>query len=363
LGTFCERNGTEILKRPVHLRSGHQITMLLCAENALDWLLKQLNSSESGLVEYLRRNPHGIENQVWKDSKEFYVHTNGQLANHSRPIASIEVQGIAYDALMAAAKLLPNKAEQLTQRAHQLRDRTISLLWQLPQEYFALGSDYDDFGSLRIIETLTANPAALLDTGIFDDLEDTERQRYITAIIRKIMSPEFLTDAGIRSRALSEAKLIPFWDYHGSFVSWPKETYDIAKGLKRQGFPYLAMQLENRLINLVRRSRSYPEFVYVDQYGRVLADAPARHDHGDVVLVDSTNKPEQIQAWTVSALLAISLSRPRKVRLKVQQQPWQQELERRLLISIPEVKPMLSSQTLKARYPSYPYKLAPKEGA
>jgi glycogen debranching enzyme len=120
------------------------------------------------------------------------------------------------------------------------------------------------------------------------------------------MSDEFLTDAGIRSRALSESKLIKFWDYHGSFVSWPKETYDIAKGLYKHGFAKLAAELENRIVNVVRAMRAYPEFVYVDNRGRVLGISPSAHGHGEIMYVESTNHPERIQAWTVSAIVAIT---------------------------------------------------------
>src|SRR5205823_12334056 len=71
----------------------------------------------SDLLEYRARNPHGIENQVWKDSREFYVHESGEPANHKLPIASIEVQGLAYDALMHASRLLPGKKDELLARA------------------------------------------------------------------------------------------------------------------------------------------------------------------------------------------------------------------------------------------------------
>jgi glycogen debranching enzyme len=297
--------------------------MTFVAENALDWLLEQLRTSASGLLEYKRRNPHGIENQVWKDSREFYVHENKMLANHEAGIASIEVQGLAYDGLIAAAKLLPTRSKEAAQAAVDLRTTTLKLLWQPKRRYFALGTDYDQLGKLRIIKTLTANPAAMLDSGFFDTLTPPKRQEYITSLVRMIMSPEFLTDGGIRSRALSQAHLIPFWDYHGSYTSWPKETYDIAKGLQRQGFPLLARELENRLLNVIFKAREYLEFVYVDEWGRVLAGSPSSREHGEFTLVDSTNKPERIQAWTVSAVLAIfnyrlsaKLNRPKSWRGK-----------------------------------------------
>jgi glycogen debranching enzyme len=363
LVAYRNKYGDKILREKVTLRSGHKLSMLLVFENCLDWLQSKQDESHAGFIEYQRRNPHGIVNQVWKDSNEFYAHESGEPANHDRPIASIEVQGLAYDAFMAAASLLPDKAEELQVRAHRLRDSVVNYLWLDKEQYFALGIDYDDAGRQRVIRTRTANPAALLDTAIFDDMPDIEKRQFITAIIKTIMSPDFLTDAGIRSRALSAADLVDFWDYHGSYSSWPKETYDIAKGMRRQGFPDLARELENRLLNVILKNREYPEFVYVDEWGRVLASSPSAHEHGEVVLVDSTNNPERAQAWTISAVMAIvarrlaaKVLRPRRLP----QELWQIELERRTLTHIPRVNRLFNPLALSAKYPTYKYRLGGK---
>ncbi|GAC1386681.1 MAG: hypothetical protein NVS1B7_3600 [Candidatus Saccharimonadales bacterium] len=360
VGRYCQLHGDHILQEKVTLRSGHSLPIKLIVENATDWLLIKIRDSRSGFLEYQRRNPRGIENQVWKDSKEFYVHETGEPANHKAPITSIEVQGLAYDALMAAAQLLPNRKNSCLHVAKTLQALTLGLLWNNQRRYFALGSDFTIKGRMRLINTLTANPAALLDTTIFDSLDASERERYVSGIVRTIMGREFLTDAGIRSRALSAAHLVEYWDYHGSFVSWPKETYDIAKGLRRQGFPRLARELENRILNLIRRSRIYLEFVYVDEYGRVMASAPSAAEHGDFMIIDSTNKPETIQAWTVSSVMAILATKMAKHIGRVQptiQTSWQKHLEQIIIRSIPITPVYLDRRTLQARYPAYPYRV------
>jgi glycogen debranching enzyme len=362
LGAYCDMYGVSILDEKIVLRSGGVVTMRNVMENAAIWLLQQLKTSRSGLIEYQRRNPHGLENQVWKDSAEFYVHENKEMANHKGPIASIEVQGLAYDALKMLASFMPERADEFRDHAAVLRDRTIELLWQEDRRYFALGLDYSTSGKMRIIHTSTANPAALLDTEFFDDLNETDRHKYVKALVIKIMSDDFLTDAGIRSRALSAAHLIEFWDYHGSYVTWPKETYDIAKGLRRQGFPTLARELENRLLNVILKNREYPEFVYVDGWGRVLASSPSAHSHGETVLIDSINKPERIQAWTVAAVIAIISQRIGSKLRKGSPAPtradWQIALEKKVLTHMPRVDRLLSPNALKARYPTYKYHLA-----
>lgn len=359
VGLYCQQHGDQLLSARIKGRDGGIKTMRETLIQAVDWLMSKLADSSSGLLEYRARNPVGIANQVWKDSSEFYVHENGELANHEQPIASIEVQGLVFDALTFAGHLLPERSEELIKHADKLRARTIELLWRQSRNYFALGVDHRDNGSLRTIETTTANPAALLDSYFFDDITQDEKKMYITGIVRNIMGTDFLTDAGIRSRSLSEAKVIKFWDYHGSFVTWPKETYDIAKGLRRQGFPKLATELENRLLNVVRRSRNYPEFVYVDYRGRVLAGPPTTQSHGGISLVDSTNKPETIQAWTVSAVMAINNSRlPGAHKRSYKQVAWQKDLQQEVLIHIPHVPALRGTKELAARYPEYPYQLA-----
>lgn len=355
---YCTIYGKGILSKKVQLRSGHVLPVSIILSNAVDWVTQKLANSGSGLLEYKRLNPKGLENQVWKDSNEFYVHTNGKWANHKKPIASIEVQATVYDALKGAANLLPNKSTELEALAVKLRNRTIELLWRDELEYFALGTDYDKKGKLRVIETITANPAEILDSSFFNDLPLEEARRYVSGITKRIMGTEFLTDAGIRSRSLNEAKLVSFWDYHGSYVTWPKETYDIIKGLKRQGFQKLAKELENRLLNVVKAMQCYPEFVYVDYRGRVLGMPNRRESYGELIFVDSSNRPEKVQAWTVSAIVAISSSHHRRFNRQPGSSNWQKKLEKEILGHIPHMAIFKTQRELAARYPGYPYVLS-----
>jgi glycogen debranching enzyme len=361
LKKYCLYNGKSILQETVTQRDGTTVSMQHVAEAATTWLTTELALSESGLLEYKKVNPLGISNQVWKDSEEFYVHENGEMANHDKPIASIEVQGLTYDALMAAAYIIPEKAEEYTKRAAAFRDTTIGYLWQPKRHYFALGIDYSPTGELRIINTATANPAALLDTDFFTDLEPGERERYVSAIVKRITAKDFLTNAGIRSRSLDMAHLVSFWDYHGSYVTWPKETYDIARGLRHHGFTKLSRQLENRLLNVILKTHEYPEFVYVDEWGRVLAGTTHKHTHGDLVLVEGTNKPERLQAWTVSAMIAIMARRGRaglRKQTPIKHDSWQASLENQIIVRIPDIRLHLNPLKLWLRYPTHKYHLS-----
>lgn len=360
LGGYCSIYGPDILDEQITTKNHDKITVRNSAKAAANWLTGCLSESKSGLLEYQATNPSGIKNQVWKDSDEFYVHEDGSLANHGKPIISIEVQALAYDALLSAAEIVPDNSGHYIKLAQDLREKTLKLLWLRDSNFFALGADYDEKDHLRLITTPTANPGALLDSSFFDSLEEVQRRLYITAIVEKLMSYEFLTGAGIRSRSLGGAKLVDFWDYHGSFVSWPKETYDIAKGLDRQGFPLLSKQLENRLLNVILKHRQYPEFVYVDGWGRILSSTPSSHSHGDVTIVHGTNNPERVQGWTVSAIMAIVSQRVSSKLSRDKPETtgqWQAELERSILAKIPRVERHLNPFKLQARYPTNRYRL------
>ena len=66
------------------------------AERALEWIERWGDRDGDGYVEYIRKTPHGLANQGWKDSSVAISHANGELAH--APIALAEVQGYVYAA-------------------------------------------------------------------------------------------------------------------------------------------------------------------------------------------------------------------------------------------------------------------------
>ena len=360
LSDYCKIYGYDFLDYKITTKNGQHTNMREVAKLSMTWLVSKLNESRSGLLEYRKKNPKGISNQVWKDSEEFYVYETGESVNHEQPIASIEVQGLAYDALIGASLMFGDDLRLYIEIAKKLRSKTFSSLWDSNKKQFALGLNYDAQGMVKVINTLSANQAALLDSSIFDDLDVDERYEYIESIVNAMFGKEFLTDAGIRSRSLQAADLVDHWDYHGSFVSWPKETYDIAKGLRRQGLPKLARQLENRILNVCMRYKAYPEFVYVDGEGHVLASPPTKKTNGDFIYISGTNQPEHVQAWTLSAVTAIISGRV-KNKLKIYKKYKQNEryalLEKNIMSSTKQVNRYFNPVALRLKYPNYRYKI------
>lgn len=305
---YCVLHGRSLLHERLVHRDGAATTVRESVLAALDWIARRMDASRLGLVEFQRRNPNGIRFQVWKDSNTSYLHRDGTIANWDAPIAAVEVQGYAFDALAGAAWLFreerPDLADEWLARAGALRDRTLAHCWMPAEEYFGMGLDRDVAGVPRQIASIASNAALLLGTSLLDDLPDADR--YVSAVARRVCGPEFLTEVGVRCRSLAEDGLIDFEDYHGTWAVWAKETFDVVKGLHRQGLHRAARQVGVRLLNGVNVAGANVEFLYVSP------DHQVQYDFGDRDLragaqreIAGTNAPEEAQAWTVTAALAL----------------------------------------------------------
>ncbi len=310
---YCQHYGDDILNETFTDWSGVERTLRDAVRDAAAWLVGKLTASPWGLFEFKRLNPAGLVNQSWEDSEIAYLHTDGTTANSDEGVAAIELQGYAYDALYAAMQLVAvdeHEADAWRHLASQIRDHTLKELWMPQEKFFCMGLDRDAEGRARQIATLTANPGLLLDSSIFDHISRKEAWPYIEGIVRQLFTEEFLTVAGVRTRARKHAHLVSFADYHGSLVTWPKQTYRIACGLRRHGFYTLASLLEDTILHAVAQAGEGYEFFFVDRQGRAKyhyrqehLDEPSYHDFG------AANMPEPGQAWTISAILAIVDSR------------------------------------------------------
>jgi len=334
---WCKAHGDALLALRFTRRDGRTATVRDSLVAAVDWMTKNMDRSDLGLVEFCRRNPDGIPFQVWKDSGTSYVHTDGTLANWEAPIAPVEVQAYAYDALLGAGELLDQA--DWRERAIGLRERTLKDLWMTDQAYFAMGMDRRANGRPRRIESLASNGALALDTRLFDGLPDASD--YVAPLVRQICGPDFVTAVGIRCRAKSQAGLVGFQDYHGAWTVWPKETFAAVRGLERQGLPRLAHQLGNRLLNAVNLARGNVEFLYVSLDGLVMYDFQERDVRtAETVSIVGTNQPESPAAWTVSAAVALKAWYGQGMSLHVHAPPtdaWRRQLEAAAIAAMRDV--------------------------
>lgn len=310
VGQYIETYGSEILNETYMARNGHTMNIRESLLAAIDWLVVKLQAHPLGLFAYKRLNPQGIANQDWKDSATSHIHIDGSLPNFTSGIAPVELQGYAYDALHTMLRLSIGDHEQRRlwgQLAHHLQRQTIASLWLYDEQYFAQGLDFDENSHPRQIASITSDAGALLDSELLHDLPEHDADYYARSIARMVFSPELLTSIGIRCRAVRYWDLLDFIDYHGPNTVWPKETFDIAKGLRRSGLHHLAASLDQRIVSSLERAGEFYEFFYVSRIGKVW------YDHKEALAHFSTESPghfipmpEPGQAWTIAAAVRIA---------------------------------------------------------
>lgn len=210
----------------------------------------------------------------------------------------------------------------------------MAAFWMPEEVCFASAIDRDpaDGISPRIVQTLSSIPTELLETGIFEELPESERQQYNSEIIRTAHGPEFMTPAGIGSRATRHASLLLYADYHGSRSCWGVSNSMDVVGLERQGIADLASNLATRHIHALAATESVHEFLYVAPEGHVryplLAPVPGMTENE---VLYGTNHPETNQAWTLSFVLRSLLQQKSSRTGLVMKTTWRRDLEREII--------------------------------
>jgi glycogen debranching enzyme len=259
-------------------------------DEAVAWLLRRLASDELGLLSHQRVNPHGIANQVWKDSWDSMSHADGTVASHAAPVASLEAQALAYDALVEVGEL--DAAERLA--------RSVEKHFWLG-DFYAIGVDRDPAtGAPRPLSTRASNMGWLLRSRLLDGREDRQRR-----IVDLLLSDELLAESGVRTLSSREVRFRPR-SYHNGTV-WPHDNYLISLGLEQRGFVDEAGELRNRLASVCRATRRFPEFVTGGDPGDALFTKRIVDIYDTIN--DRPNRieqpPQEIVCWTVAAIVAI----------------------------------------------------------
>ena len=195
-------------------------------EAALAWLDHYGDADGDGFIEFSRRSAKGLAVQGWKDSQDSVFHADGLLAQG--PVALCEVQGYAYAAREAAARLAtalarPDQAENLHRQAHELRERFEAAFWCDEIGTYSLALD----GEKQPCRVRTSNPGHCLFTGIVSP----ERAAIVADTL---LSEASFSGWGIRTVAEGEPRYNPM-SYHNGSV-WPHDNAIIAAGLARYGF-------------------------------------------------------------------------------------------------------------------------------
>jgi glycogen debranching enzyme len=262
--------------------------------SAVAWLLRRLASDDLGLLSHQRVNSDGIANQVWKDSWDSMSHADGTVANHTAPVASLEAQALAYDALVEVGEL--HAANRLTRSVEEH-------FWL--GDFYAIGVDRDPAtGAPRPLSTRASNMGWLLRSRLLDGREDRQRR-----IVELLFSDELLAESGVRTLSNREVRFRSR-SYHNGTV-WPHDNYLISLGLEQRGFVDEAQELRRRLASFCRATHRFPEFVGGGEPG----DPPFTKRIVDVydTVNDRPNRieqpPQEIVCWTVAAMVAVEHAR------------------------------------------------------
>jgi glycogen debranching enzyme len=203
------------------------------ARAALRWIDTYGDADGDGFVEYDPKNPSGLVNQGWKDSRDSIFHEDGCLAEG--PIALCEVQGYVYAAKRHAARLAAAlgedaTAEALSNEAEALREKFEDMFWCEDLSIYAMALD----GDKRPCRVISSNAGHALLTGI----AHPTRAARVAAVLLGMTA---FSGWGVRTVAVSAARYNPM-SYHNGSV-WPHDNALIALGLARYGHKAGALKI------------------------------------------------------------------------------------------------------------------------
>jgi glycogen debranching enzyme len=206
---------------------------------ALDWMDQYGDRDGDGFIEYFRMGGNGLANQGWKDSHDSVFHADGSMA--TGPIALVEVQGYAYAARLAAARMAralgePGRATGLEAQAARLRQGIEASFWCEDLGTYALALD----GEKRPCRVRTSNAGHLLMCGV----PSTERAAVLAATL---MDAAGFSGWGVRTVAMGEPRYNPI-SYHNGSV-WPHDNALIGMGMARYGFRIEAARILQALFD------------------------------------------------------------------------------------------------------------------
>jgi glycogen debranching enzyme len=303
IGAYCERYGRSLLQARVRDRTGSLVTIRDGLERALWWINSRL--ARDGYICVQRAQPHGLNNQTWEDSYDSHFRGDGRLLDTDIPYAPAAVQGLAYDALLVGAELEQDgrRASYLRVLAAMLRRRVMAEFWLPSLHTFAPALVLDCTGP-KPTRVVASSPGHLLDTRLLDGVDAGPRRE---ALICRLLAPDMLAAAGIRTKSTTARRFRP-GSYHNGSV-WPMDTGVIADGLRRHGHVQEADDLEDRILRACAVAGLPVEFFRGDQDGTIAINTRSvyvRHN-GERRRVEQP--PQRIQGWTVTRLWRILRSR------------------------------------------------------
>jgi glycogen debranching enzyme len=200
---------------------------------ATGWIERRLEQSTTGFLDYARGEDTGLVNQAWKDSHDSIFLADGRFP--TGPIAVVEVQGYAYAALKAMARLGVARGETRRSvawdlQAERLREAIEKHFWMADKAFYAIALS----GEGEPCRVLASNAGHLLYCGV----PSPDRA---LAVAKTLTSARFASGWGIRTLASGEVRYNPMAYHNGSI--WPHDTALCAAGISKYGGRALAARV------------------------------------------------------------------------------------------------------------------------
>jgi glycogen debranching enzyme len=253
-------------------------------ERAVAWIDQERAIDPRGFVAYRRMSSTGLVNQGWKDSSDSIGHADGTLAEG--PIALCEVQGYAFAAYVAAARLAELRAEhqqaaRWAAAAESLRARFEEAFWCDDLDIYALALD----GSGRRCEVRSSNAGHCLFTGI-------AAPEHAARTARTLTSDDMFTGWGVRTLSARERRYDPM-SYHNGSV-WPHDNALIAEGCVRYGLHSPALRILSGIFDA-------SIFIELHRLPELFCGFPRRAGQGPTAYPVACNP----QAWAAASFFAL----------------------------------------------------------
>ncbi len=250
-------------------------------EAALGWLERQL-ALGGGYVTYAGKDDDGQPvNQSWRDSDTGVLRHDGDCPEP--PLALVEVQGYAFQAMTLVAALLrrigeETRAQRLETAASALRERFARDFWMEAEGCYCLALERGG----RQVASVTSNSAQVLWTGIAST-------SHASRIATRMMRADMFSGWGVRTLSADHVAYDPLAYQQGSV--WSFDNSLIVSGLRRYGEDAAALRITAAALDAARlfHGRRLPEFMAGIQ--RQAGDSPMH-----------TPRADPLQAWSAAAV-------------------------------------------------------------
>ncbi len=248
---------------------------------ALGWVMRKLDEG-GGYIAYdgLADGKQPV-NQSWRDSGTGVLRQDGSYPEP--PLALVEVQGYAFQAMMMLAALFRRAGDdglagKLETTASGLRERFLRDFWMADEDCYCLALEAGG----KQVASVTSNAAQVLWTGIASP-------EHAARIAARMMKPDMFSGWGVRTLSSDHAAFDPLAYQQGSV--WAFDSSLIVSGLRRYGEDAAALRVVAATLDASGgfRQRRLPEFIAGMQ--RQPGDGPTR-----------TPRADPMQAWSAAAV-------------------------------------------------------------